>query len=366
MKPFFSIIVPCCDVEPYVRECLDSVLNQPFTDWECLIGVETSKDKTEEIAREYAAKDSRFKVFTGPRSGSCSVPRNTGIDMAEGEYVIFLDGDDLIVEGCLQRLHDKIAARPGADLYPCAYESFGDLKPDENPVTDNYKLDCPPEMSGDEATLLITEVGELMPDPRLQLTIFAHRFLCENGLKMIPGLRCQDAEFSPRALYRAKRVVPLHEIYYRYRKRLGAIQTSKKSIDHFYDDFAIIFHSLLSFHATVSLEKGFDRRISATWAKTWISKILFDWFYPSHIDRVSRQRRAETLKSMFADGFETLNVIDASNSFARRIAVKWMRIFIMHPALRWFSETFFRLYFAMVSARRSLRHRARNAVSTCR
>ena len=82
MSPFFSIIVPCCDVEPYVRECLNSVLDQPFTDWECLSGVETSKDKTEEIVREYAAKDSRFRVFTGPRSGSCSASRNTGIDMA--------------------------------------------------------------------------------------------------------------------------------------------------------------------------------------------------------------------------------------------------------------------------------------------
>ena len=103
MTPFFSIIVPCCDVEPYVRECLDSVLNQPFTDWECIIGVETSKDKTEEIVREYAAKDSRFRIFTGPRTGSCSASRNTGIDMATGEYIIFLDGDDTIVEGSLQR-----------------------------------------------------------------------------------------------------------------------------------------------------------------------------------------------------------------------------------------------------------------------
>ena len=59
MKPFFSIIVPCCDVEPYVRECLDSVSNQPFTDWECLIGVETSKDKTEEIVRAYESEGRR-------------------------------------------------------------------------------------------------------------------------------------------------------------------------------------------------------------------------------------------------------------------------------------------------------------------
>ena len=65
MKPFFSIIIPCCDVEDYIRACLDSVLDQPFRDWECLAGVETSKDKTEEIVREYAARDSRIRVFTG-------------------------------------------------------------------------------------------------------------------------------------------------------------------------------------------------------------------------------------------------------------------------------------------------------------
>ena len=82
-KPFFSLIIPCCDVEPYVRACLDSVLAQQFQGWECLIGVETSKDKTEEIVREYAAKDPRFKVFTGPRSGSCSASRNTGTDMRQ-------------------------------------------------------------------------------------------------------------------------------------------------------------------------------------------------------------------------------------------------------------------------------------------
>ena len=83
MTPFFTIIVSCCDVAPYLRECLYSVANQPFKDWECLLGVEESKDDTEKIAREYAAKDPRFKVFTGPRSGSCSVSRNTGVDMAQ-------------------------------------------------------------------------------------------------------------------------------------------------------------------------------------------------------------------------------------------------------------------------------------------
>ena len=66
--PFFSVVVACCDVEPYLRECLDSVTGQDFADWECIVVVEESKDATERIVREYAARDSRFSVFTQPRS----------------------------------------------------------------------------------------------------------------------------------------------------------------------------------------------------------------------------------------------------------------------------------------------------------
>ena len=78
MKPFFSFIIPCCDVEPYVRECFASITGQSFTNWECLIGIEPSKDRTEEVIDELTAGDERFRIFHGPRSGSCSATRNTG------------------------------------------------------------------------------------------------------------------------------------------------------------------------------------------------------------------------------------------------------------------------------------------------
>ena len=124
-EPFFSIVTPCCDVAPYVRECFDSLLGQSFAGWECIAGVETSKDSTLETVRAYAARDSRFRVFEGPRTGSCSVSRNAGIDMARGRYVIFLDGDDSIAPESLARLHAKISARPDADIYPCAIRVAG-------------------------------------------------------------------------------------------------------------------------------------------------------------------------------------------------------------------------------------------------
>ena len=334
MNPFFSIVVPCCDVEQYVRECLDSVLNQPFADWECLLGVETSKDRTEDIAREYAAKDSRFKVFTGPRSGSCSASRNTGIDMARGEYVIFLDGDDTIAEGSLQRLHDKIAARPGADLYPCAIQVHNDMTGKDEELRDNYPTDFDGEMSGPEATLKTEGGCGNHPCPMLQLTVFRRTFLTENGLKCVPGLRRQDSEFSPRALYVAKRVIPLHEPFYVYRLQAASVSSSARGAGYFHGDWTVIMRSLLAFHAKVSAKPGFDKRISRCWARQWLPWILYFWFDTKNMRDIPRTRRVETLAGVFDNGFADFDWLLSAASLPKRIAGVLVKAFVRFSIAR--------------------------------
>ena len=352
MKPFFSIVVPCCDVEPYVRECLNSVLNQPFADWECLIGVEASKDKTEEIVRGYAAKDSRFKVFTGPRSGSCSASRNTGIDKATGEYVIFLDGDDTITEDSLQRLHDRILERPGADLYPCAIQVHNDMTGKDEELRDNYPSDFKDELSGPEATIL-TERSCKGVCPMLQLSVFRRQHLIDNDLKCIYGLRRQDSEFSPRALYLAKRVVPLHEPFYIYRLQATSVSSSARGEGYFHGDWAIIIRSLLAFHAKVSAEPGFDRRLSEIWGRKWTGWMFYFWFDPEKVREIPRTRRVETLTRLFADGFNDFNVLLKFLPRAKRVAGWWIRAFVRHPVLRGAAELFFWAYFHLAGARRN-------------
>ena len=342
MKPFFSIIVPCCDVEQYVRESLDSVLNQSFTDWECLIGVETSKDKTEEIVRAYEAKDPRFKVFTGPRSGSCSASRNVGIDRATGEYIIFLDGDDTIVEGSLQRLHDKIAARPGADLYPCAIQVYDDSTGENQELRENYPNDAPVEMTGAEATIFIAHYLR-HPEPMMQLTICRREFLVANSLRCIVGLRGQDREFTPRALYLANRVVPTHEIYYLYRKRPGAITTSvNKGL--LLDDQATIHKSLIAFFGKVSKSSDFDKRVAESWCRSWVGWMIRTWFDAWVIKAIPRSRRVETLRTLFSDGFNDFNALIKCTSLSRRIAGWWFCAFVKVPYLRFVAELFFICY----------------------
>ena len=351
VKPFFSIIVPCCDVGPYLRECLDSVRFQPFADWECILGVEESKDATEEIAVEYAASDSRFKVFTGPRTGSCSVSRNRGIDMAAGEYVIFLDGDDTIAEGSLQKIHDKIAARPGADLYPCAILVHNDITGKDEKLRDNYPEDFSDELSGAEA-LIKTEQFCHDVSPMLQLTVFRHQFLVDRDLKCIPSLRRQDSEFSPRALYLAKRVIPLHEPFYIYRIRQNAVGSSAKGAGYFHGDGAIIIRSLLAFHAKVSAEPGFDSRLTGVWGRKWTGWIFYFWFDPANLRAIPRARRVETLEAVFAGGFGDFDRLVRPLPRARRVAAWWVRKFVRRPAMRGAAELFFMAYFRLSNIQR--------------
>lgn len=344
MKPFFSIIVPCCEVEQYVRECFDSVLNQSFADWELIAGVETSKDKTEDIVREYVRKDPRIKMTTGPRSGSPSTPRNKALEIATGEYVIFLDGDDTIAEESLKRLHDKIAAHPGADLYPCAMTIRKEVETSHNPICDNYAEDFSGELAGPEATIMVYTRNR-RPCPMLQLTICRREYLNEKNLRCVPGLRREDQEFSPRALYLAKRVVPLHEKFYIYRIRAGSVITAGKNPKSLLGDLARCFASLSAFHAEVSRQAGFDTRISALWGRHWLNWLSYHWFSPGAMAKLSRRDRLETLKGAFPDGFANFDLLAASARKPRKAACMAVKLFAKHPAAAWLADAFFRFLY---------------------
>lgn len=93
--PFFSIIIPVYNVAPYLRECLDSVLAQTFTDWEAICVDDGSTDGSGSILDEYAAKDKRFTVIHQPNAG-VSAARNKGLDNIRGEYFGFIDPDDIL------------------------------------------------------------------------------------------------------------------------------------------------------------------------------------------------------------------------------------------------------------------------------
>lgn len=95
MPPKFSIIIPVYNVAPYLRECLDSVLAQTYTDWEAICVDDGSTDGSGAILDEYAARDSRFHVIHQENAGVANA-RQVGLEAARGEYIVWVDSDDYI------------------------------------------------------------------------------------------------------------------------------------------------------------------------------------------------------------------------------------------------------------------------------
>ena len=93
--PKISIIVPVYKVEKYLHRCLNSIANQSFTDWECILVDDGSPDNSGKICDEYAEKDERFRVIHQENAG-VSAARNKGLDEAKGEWITFIDSDDWI------------------------------------------------------------------------------------------------------------------------------------------------------------------------------------------------------------------------------------------------------------------------------
>ena len=113
--PRITVIIPIYNAESILRRCLDSILAQTFTDFECLLIDDGSKDRSGEICDEYARKDSRIKVFH-KENGGVSSARNVGLDNARGEWVTFVDSDDWTGERLLSNLISHTNNNPNVEL----------------------------------------------------------------------------------------------------------------------------------------------------------------------------------------------------------------------------------------------------------
>ncbi len=114
-----SVIIPVYNAEPYICRCLDSLVAQTFRDFEVILVNDGSTDDSGEICDEYATRDNRFRVIH-QKNGGVSVARQTGIDNAQGEYVIHVDPDDWVEPEMLSALYQK-AQETEADMVVCDF-----------------------------------------------------------------------------------------------------------------------------------------------------------------------------------------------------------------------------------------------------
>ena len=128
-----SIIVPVYQVEKYIRQCVDSILAQTFSDFELILVDDGSRDKSGQICDEYAGLDERVKVIH-KENGGLSDARNKGMDRASGNYFMFVDSDDYIAPTMIECLYESIM-NENADIAVCNYLYYFENDRSKNSAT---------------------------------------------------------------------------------------------------------------------------------------------------------------------------------------------------------------------------------------
>jgi len=214
-RPLISVVVPVFNVERYLDECLGSVLDQSYADIELIAADGASTDESLEILRTWARKDCRLKVLSLAERGAGRA-RNAGLGESRGDYVWFVDGDDVVTDGAMSAIADAITEL-GPDVLLIGHE---ELLPDGS-------IRC-----GPEAHLLRSSNRSftLAENPRvvnLTMTswskVVRRAFLVSLGIPFPQG-RHEDVPVFSAVLLSAKKISTLDRVCYRYRKhRPGAL-----------------------------------------------------------------------------------------------------------------------------------------------
>lgn len=126
-EEMISIIIPVYKCAPYLRQCLDSILAQDYEAWEAILVDDGSTDSSAAIIDEYAMRDSRFRIVH-KENGGVSNTRNVGMDISQGEWMTFVDGDDQLAPGALS-FYASLTS-PETDLVMAGYTNAYKIPPE--------------------------------------------------------------------------------------------------------------------------------------------------------------------------------------------------------------------------------------------
>lgn len=218
-----SIIIPVYNVEKYLHQCLDSVLRQSYQELEVVLVDDGSKDSSGKICDEYARKDNRFKVLHCENSGA-SAARNIGLNIAQGEYIYFLDSDDWLAENTIEALYSR-AIEENADVV--FFDAYTFDEKNGTKSNNNYsrkKKYC--SQSGCEMMRELLENKEFRVSPCL---IFSKKSLFETqSLRFEEGIMYEDMIMAYQIFSVAERVTQVQQFLYYRRYRINSVMTTKK------------------------------------------------------------------------------------------------------------------------------------------
>lgn len=215
-----SIVIPVYKVEPYLRQCIDSVLAQSFKDYEIILVDDGSPDACPGICDDYASADRRVKVVH-KANGGLSDARNSGLDKALGDYIIFLDSDDWWDDSCFLEKLNRVIETTCADIvifgmkkYFSSNGKFGDVR-------------LPQKAVGEDTLSVMRQYMRSNTFVACACDKIVRRSVIENKrLRFVRGQFSEDIEWCANLLLSESAIEVLEEAPYVYRQQVGSSITA--------------------------------------------------------------------------------------------------------------------------------------------
>lgn len=188
-----SVIVPVYNAEAYLGECVESLIRQTLDDIEILLINDGSIDNSAVICEKYSALDNRIRFFNQPNAG-VSVARNKGLQEAKGEYVCFVDADDVVASDFLQTLFDMSGC---GDFAICGYTRNQSILGQKGTTVKYY----------DTKSFIIQIFDESLVHPNIWMMMFKNAIIQKRGISFTPGcVRNEDTEFYIKYMIHENRI----------------------------------------------------------------------------------------------------------------------------------------------------------------
>ena len=286
-SPKISIIVPVYNVEEYLKECLDSLINQTLREIEIICIDDGSTDNSLKILQEYAQKDNRIKVLT-QKNKKQGAARNRGLEIAKGEYIQFVDSDDYISLNACERIYKQCSElnlemisfgginfdNETKNLISFPYYEFKYLpKEYENKVL-NYNV----------CKNFVTEMAVTT-----WCTVYEHTYIKKHNILFPEHLYFEDNFFFTKAIVNVNRIFIDKNIYY-YR-RLHKESTTKNWDKHF-QDYIQIANMNLAYLKSINIDNSIYNKYKELYIKTCKAKY-------QHFSERDKKKYEKTMLNFF-------------------------------------------------------------------
>lgn len=226
-KESISVVVAVYNIEDYICECVDSIINQTIQPEEIILVDDGSTDRSSALCDEYAEKNTNIRVIHQKNAG-LSAARNTGIEHAQGVWVYFVDGDDILAPDVIESFLAVLTAHEGDVEFiqgrmTWFVDGSNNFKPDEVYIPDEWTYFAKSQLVMER---MLEEKGAFRMGIR---GLYRRNFLIQNDLMFVPGLYSEDQEWTPRLFSLDVKMGSNENPGYLYREgRAGSIVTARK------------------------------------------------------------------------------------------------------------------------------------------